>query len=84
MKLISVDSIALKVSNGKLEKICFSQTLQLNLQLDPEQIKDLADKIDATVSQLENVDAIIQDTRADLALVSKLKEDSSNTRYESV
>lgn len=84
MKLISVDSIALKDSNGKLEKICFLQTLQLNLQLDPEQIKDLADKIDATVSQLENVDAIIQDTRADLALVSKLKEDSSNTRYESV
>lgn len=57
------------------------QTLELNLQLDPEQIKELADKIDETVSQLENVDQIIESTRSDLALATNLKDVSFNTRF---
>lgn len=48
--------------------------------MDPEQIKDLANKIDETVSQLENVDQIIENTRADLALATNLKEDALSTR----
>lgn len=67
-------------SNEKL-KIHFSQTLELNLQLDPEQIKELADKIDDTVSQLENVDEIIESTRSDLALATNLKDVSFSTRF---
>lgn len=55
--------------------------MALDLQLDPDQIKELAGKIDATVSQLENVDTIIQNTRADLARVNNLKEVASSSKY---
>lgn len=58
----------------------FTQILDLNLQLDPEQIKELANKIDETVSQLKNVDAIIQSTRNDLTRVNQLKELATSTR----
>lgn len=57
------------------------QTLALNLQLDPEEIKALASKIDATVSQLENVDTIIQNTRSDLSRVNNLKDVAQNSRF---
>lgn len=58
---------------------CF-QVLELNLQLDPEQIKELANKIDETVSQLENVDTIIEETRADLEHATQLQERSATLR----
>lgn len=55
--------------------------MTLNLQLDPEEIKALASKIDATVAQLENVDTIIQNTRDDLARVTNLKDVAQSSRY---
>lgn len=55
--------------------------MALNLRLDPEEIKALASKIDATVSQLENVDTIIQNTRGDLSHVNKLKDKAQNSRF---
>lgn len=58
----------------------FLQTLDLKLQLDPEQIKEMATKIDDTVSQLENVDTIIQNTRSDLARVNNLKDVALDSR----
>lgn len=58
----------------------FLQTLELKLQLDPEQIKEMATKIDDTVSQLENVDTIIQNTRSDLARVNNLKDIALGSR----
>lgn len=57
-----------------------SQTLALDLQLEPEEIKLLANKIDDTVSKLENVESIIHSTRSDLARVNYLKDLASNSR----
>lgn len=51
-----------------------SQTIAMDLQLDPEEIKVLANKIDAAVSQLDDVESIIQKTRHDLERVERLKE----------
>lgn len=63
-----------------LSDIMYSQTLALNLQLDPEEIKALANKIDETVSRLENVENIINNTRFDLALVNRLQDSANITR----
>jgi len=56
------------------------QTSALNLELDPEEIKALANKIDETVSQLENVEAIIYNTRHDLERVEQLKNQANESR----
>jgi laminin, beta 1 len=47
--------------------------LKLNLHLDPDEIKHLANNIDKTVAELENVDQIIENTRFDLEMVEQLK-----------
>lgn len=52
----------------------------MELQLDPDQIKQLAGQIDQTVSQLGDVEAIIHDTRGDLARVNNLKDVAANSR----
>lgn len=54
--------------------IFYLQTLDLKLQLDPEEINTMGTKINETIAQLENVDTIIQNTRADLARVNNLKD----------
>lgn len=59
------------------------QTSALNLELDPEEIKALASKIDETVSQLENVETIIYNTRHDLERVEQLKNQANESRYVS-
>lgn len=53
------------------------------MRLDPEEIKALASKIDATVAQLENVDTIIYNTRDDLNRVNELKDAAQGTRFVS-
>lgn len=58
------------------------QTLKLNLQLDPESITEFANRINAAVSQLENVESIIYETQGDLQRVTALKELAMNTRYD--
>lgn len=54
--------------------------MALNLQLDPQEIRTLADKIDQSVAQLGNVDNIIYETRADLERVQNLKDLAGNAR----
>lgn len=58
--------------------------MALELELDPEEIKVLADKIDETVSQLENVETIISNTRQDLERVENLKRQANETKYDFV
>lgn len=49
-------------------------TQKFELHLDPNQINDLAGKINTAVSKLENVDSIIASTRHDLERVQELKD----------
>lgn len=51
--------------------------LKLDLKLDPSEIKQLANNIDETVFQLDNVDRIIDNTRADLELVEALRKNAT-------
>lgn len=53
------------------------QTLELDLELDPEDIKILANKINETVSQLQNVETIISNTRYDLERVENLRNEAN-------
>lgn len=50
--------------------------LKLDLHLDPDEIKHLANDIDKTVAELENVETIIENTQHDLEMVEKLKMDA--------
>jgi coxsackievirus/adenovirus receptor len=50
------------------------QVMQLDLHLEPEEIKHLANQIDQTVLELENVETIIANTRSDLEQVEQLKK----------
>jgi laminin beta 1 len=54
--------------------IVIDRVLNLDLQLEPDQIKHLANQIDQTVSELENVETIIANTRSDLEQVEQLKQ----------
>ncbi|XP_055695879.1 laminin subunit beta-1 [Lutzomyia longipalpis] len=56
------------------------ETLKLALELDPEEIKNLATRIDETVSSLENVEDIIEQTRGDLATVENLKDRANHAK----
>lgn len=50
--------------------------LKYDLHLDPEEIKHLANNIDKTVAELENVETIIDNTRHDLEMVENLKNNA--------
>lgn len=54
--------------------------MKLNLHLDPAEIKHLANNIDQTVADLENVEVIIENTRQDLENVENLKNNSIDAR----
>lgn len=51
--------------------------LKLDLRLDPDEIKHLANNIDQTVAELENVELIIENTRHDLKLVEDLRNNAT-------
>lgn len=53
------------------------EILKLDLRLDPDEIKHLANNIDQTVAELENVEAIIENTRHDLELVEGLRNNAT-------
>lgn len=53
------------------------KTLRLDLHLDPDEIKYLANRIDQTVSELEDVETIIASTRSDLQDVENLKNEAT-------
>lgn len=52
------------------------KTLALKLELDRDEIKNLANQINETVAQLDNVETIISNTRQDLESVQRLKEEA--------
>lgn len=56
------------------------KTLGLELQLDPDEIQNLAEKIDKTVASLQNVESIIENTKNDLERVEDLKEAANNAK----
>lgn len=58
-------------------KAIAEEILKLNLRLDPEEIKHLANNIDQTVLELDDVDLIIENTRQDLELVEGLRNDAT-------
>lgn len=58
-------------------KIVAEEILKLNLGLDPDAIKQLANGIEETVGQLENVEMIIENTRHDLDLVENLRDNAT-------
>lgn len=49
----------------------------LDLHLDPAEIKHLANNIDKTVAELENVEVIIENTRHDLEMVDSLRNNAT-------
>lgn len=51
--------------------------LKLDLHLDPAEIKHLANSIDQTVAELDNVELIIENTRQDLELVEGLRNNAT-------
>ena len=53
------------------------EILKLDLRLDPAEIKHLANNIDQTVAELENVEQIIENTRHDLELVEGLRNNAT-------
>lgn len=53
------------------------EILTLDLRLDPAEIKHLANNIDQTVAELENVEMIIENTRHDLELVEGLRNNAT-------
>lgn len=53
------------------------EILSLDLHLDPDEIKHLANSIDKTVAELDNVEQIIENTRHDLELVEGLRNNAT-------
>lgn len=54
--------------------------MKLDLHLEPEEIKHLANNIDKTVADLENVEAILENTRHDLEMVENLRKNAEDAR----
>lgn len=52
------------------------QVLKLNINLQPDQLRQLSEDINQTLSQPMNIDIIIADTANDLALAKRLNEDA--------
>ncbi|XP_058129242.1 laminin subunit beta-1 [Anopheles ziemanni] len=61
-------------------KALIDQVMSHTLQLDPDQIDDLAQKIQDAVSHLVNVEAIIRNTETDLRRVELLKADAMDKK----
>ena len=52
----------------------------MSISLTPEQIIELAQKINATIQGLQDIDAILNATGDDLARAQKLKERAENAK----
>lgn len=63
-------------SPDKIKSIA-DEVLKLDLRLDPDEIKHLANNIDETVAALDNVEIIIENTRHDLELVEGLRNNAT-------
>lgn len=52
------------------------QVLKLNINLKPEQLRQLSEDINKTLSLPKNIDTIISETAGDLLLAKTLNEDA--------
>lgn len=52
------------------------KVLKLNINLQPEQLRQLSEDINQTLSLPKNIDKIIEDTAGDLKLAKTLNEDA--------
>lgn len=57
-----------------------TECLSLSISLKPEQILDLAKKINETISSLTNIDKILQDTAADLNTAEQLHQQADRAK----
>lgn len=64
---------------GELQYLCF-QILEKNIQLKPQEIKDLADQIREKVRSLKNIKSIINETAADSEKVRALKDNADKAK----
>ena len=58
-----------------------NMTLALNISLTPDEITDLAMRINETVRNLTNVDAILEAARGDELNAMELKRQALNAKY---
>ena len=56
------------------------QILAMKIDLEPEKITEMANKIKEAVHHLTNIDPIIEETKDDLALVNELRENAENAK----
>lgn len=61
-----------------------TQALEKNIQLQPDEIRDLAKRINDTISSLTNIPAILNDTADDLNQAQMLKERADIAKMEAV
>nr|XP_024218763.1 laminin subunit beta-1 isoform X2 [Halyomorpha halys] len=63
-----------------------NEALNLNIQLKPQQIKELADKINETIGSLPNINSILEDTKQNQTLANnlKIKADEAKSSAEQV
>lgn len=54
----------------------YLKILKLNINLQPEQLQQLSEDINKTLSQPKNIDTIINDTAGNLTLAKMLNEDA--------
>ncbi|XP_050439565.1 laminin subunit beta-1-like [Adelges cooleyi] len=58
------------------------EILRINIQLKPEQLSQLSDDINKTLSTPKNIDKIIADTKGDLHLAKALNEDAESKQMD--
>lgn len=58
----------------------YFQAQQKNIQLQPEQIKELADNINKTIASLPDIDTILSDTAENLGYAQKLKQQADQAK----
>ncbi|KAK6176840.1 hypothetical protein SNE40_015066 [Patella caerulea] len=71
----------LKANPDDIKKIA-DEVLDMSISLTPQQIQDLADKINKTIQGLVNIDNILNDTRDDLAKAQQLKQRADNASLD--
>ncbi|XP_054000952.1 laminin subunit beta-1 isoform X1 [Hylaeus anthracinus] len=61
-----------------------NDVLAKNIQLRPDEIKDLATRIQSIVGSLSNSEKILADTKNDLLLAESLKDEASRTKEDAI
>jgi laminin beta 1 len=69
-----------KTKPEDIEKLS-NQILAMKIDLDPDEITNMGNKIKEAVHRLTNIDAIIEETKDDLRRVNYLKERAESAKY---